>query len=78
MEMGGPNAYARMASTGDTREAQLTAAAGVSIDSLVAVWRQHVVNTEAEQTTMTPGLALMSLVWVATCGGLALGSSRWR
>jgi hypothetical protein len=78
MQMGGPEAYDRMVAAADTREAQLTAAAGVSIDSLVAVWRQHVVNTEAEQTTRTPGLALMSLVWVATCGGLALGSSRWR
>lgn len=78
MDMGGPNAYARMASAPDTREAQLSAAAGVSIDSLVSVWRRHVIQTEAQQTTMTPGLALMSLVWVTTCGGLALGSSRWR
>jgi hypothetical protein len=78
MEMGGADAYARMASVADTRETQLSAAAGVPIDSLVRAWRAHVVGAEVEQTTMTPGLALMSLVWVATCGGLALGSSRWR
>jgi hypothetical protein len=78
MSMGGPQAYARMLGAANTRSAQLAAASGVSIDSLVSRWRAQVVMTEADHTTMTPGVALMSLVWVTTCGGLALGSSRWR
>ena len=78
MQIGGENAYARMRQASDTRGAQLEAASGISTDSLVRVWRARVIMTEAPQTTMTPGLALMSLVWVSTCGVLALGSSRWR
>lgn len=78
MQLGGPGAYARMLAAPDDRGGKLTAAAAIPLDSLVARWRDKVVLTEAPQTTMTPGLALMSLVWVTTCGALALGSSRWR
>lgn len=78
MQIGGAQAYARMRRALGTRGGQLEAASGISIDSLVREWRAGAVMTEAQQTTMTPGLALMSLVWVSACGGLALGSSRWR
>ncbi|MDE3151924.1 MAG: hypothetical protein KGL93_06710 [Gemmatimonadota bacterium] len=78
MRMGGPGAYIRMLAAPDTVSAQLRAASGVSTDSLVRVWRSTVAGTPLENTTMTPGLAMMSVFWVATCGALALGSSRWR
>ena len=78
MTMGGPESFARMRAAPDSVVARLRAAAGVSTDSLVRRWRATVLAAEATHATMTPGLALMSLFWVATCGGLALGSSRWR
>ena len=78
MSIGGPESYRRMTDAPRVVRKELEAASGISADSLVQRWRASVVTTRAENTTMTPGLAIMSLVWVTTCGGLALGSSRWR
>ncbi|MGH7670073.1 MAG: hypothetical protein ACRENQ_11335 [Gemmatimonadaceae bacterium] len=78
MMIGGPQSYGRMASVPHAVQDQLEAAAGVSADALVRVWRASVLTTKAENTTMTPGLAIMSLFWVTACGALALGNSRWR
>jgi hypothetical protein len=78
MTMGGPQSYRRMLGAPRVVRAQLEAAAEISVDSLVRRWRAAVLTTEAEHTTMTPGLALISLLWAGTCGALALGSSRWR
>ncbi len=78
MAIGGPASYGRMIDAPEVLQAQLAAASGLPTDSLVARWRARVLTTKADNTTMTPGLALISLFWVATCGSLALGSSRWR
>lgn len=78
MTIGGRQSYARMVAAPHELSAQLDAASGLPTDSLVARWRTRVLTTKAANTTMPPGLAFMSLFWVATCGGLALGSSRWR
>lgn len=78
MTIGGRGSYARMVAAPPVLSAQLTAASRLPTDSLVARWRARVLTTKAANSTMTPGLAIMSLFWVAACGGLALGSSRWR
>ena len=78
MTIGGRGSYARMVTAPPVLSAQLTAASRLPTDSLVARWRARVLTTKAANNTMTPGLAAMSLFWVAACGGLALGSSRWR
>jgi hypothetical protein len=78
MTIGGPASFSQMQSASRDVDAQLRAASGLSTDSLVRRWRATVLTTEAPHTTMTPGLAFMSLFWVTTCGALALGSSRWR
>jgi hypothetical protein len=78
MTIGGTQSFARMLTAPSAVGARLQAASGISTDSLVRRWRAAVLTTEAPHTTMTAGLAVMSLFWVATCGALALGSSRWR
>jgi len=78
MSIGGATSFSRMRSASLDVNAQLRAASGISTDSLVRRWRAAVLTAEAQHTTMTPGLAFMSLFWVATCGAFALGSSRWR
>lgn len=78
MTIGGPVSFSRMRSASRDVDAQLRAASGISTDSLVRRWRTAVLTTEAQHTTMTPGLAFISLFWVTTCGALALGSPRWR
>lgn len=78
MDFGGPGAFARMLTAPNTVAARLQAASGIPTDSLVRVWRARIMHASAESTTMTPALALMSLFWAATCGALALRSSRWR
>ncbi len=78
MSIGGPTSFSRMRSASRGVNAQLRAASGISTDSLVRRWRAAVLTAEAQHTTMTPGLAFMSLFWVTTCGAFALGSSRWR
>ncbi len=78
MTIGGPVSFSRMQAASRDVDDQLRAASGISTDSLVRRWRTAVLTTEAQHTTMTPGLAFMSLFWVTTCGALALGSPRWR
>jgi hypothetical protein len=78
MTMGGPDAMARMAAAGTTRQQQLAAAAGIPTDSLIGLWRARVLEARAANPSINVGLALTSLVWAAICGALALGSSRWR
>ena len=78
LDLGGAAGFARLRAAPDSIGAQLAAAAGIPLDSLVARWRTAVVSTAAEHTTMTPGVAMMSICWVTACGALALRSSRWR
>ncbi len=78
LDVGGPDAFARMRSAPNDRRAQLEAAAGMPLDSLVAVWRSRALDARTSNPSMSWGMALASLVWVATCGALSLRSSPWR
>lgn len=78
LQLGGRDALARMLAAPDTRREQLAAAAGIPADSLAGLWRRRVLEARTSNPSITWGLAITSLIWTATCGGLALGSSRWR
>ncbi|MDE3052249.1 MAG: hypothetical protein KGJ70_00075 [Gemmatimonadota bacterium] len=78
LDLGGPDAVTRMEAAPDDRGAQLAAAGGIPVDSLVRVWRHDVVAARSSNPSMSWGMALTSLLWVAACGALALRSSPWR
>lgn len=76
--MGGSGATERLLLTRGDPSQRLAAAAGVSSDSVVRVWRQRVHDARVATEAMTPGVAASSLVWIFALGALALRSSRWR
>lgn len=78
LDVGGPDAFVRMRAAPDTRQAQLAAAAGMPVDSLVGLWRRRALQARTSNPSMNWGMALASLMWVATCGALSLRSSPWR
>ena len=79
MDLGGPDAMARMLAAPSGPEAQLGAASRVPTDSLLRAWRARVIAARPDNATISAGLAAVAMAWVAACGALALlGSSRWR
>ncbi len=78
LDLGGRDAVTRMRAAPDDRAARLAAAAGISADSLVRMWRRDVVAARSSNPSMSWGMALTSLLWVTACGALALRSSPWR
>jgi hypothetical protein len=78
LAIGGSGATERLLLTPGNPSQRLAAAAGVSTDSVVRVWRQRVHDARVATDAMTPGVAASSLVWILAFGALALRSSRWR
>ena len=78
MDLGGPEALARMLAAPGGPEAQLGAASRVPTDSLLRAWRSHLIAARPENATISMTLAAVAMAWAAACGALALGSSRWR
>lgn len=78
LDLGGPDAVTRLRAAPDRREAQLAASAGIPTDSLIRMWRGHVLAARSSNPSMSWGMALTSLLWVTACGALALRSSPWR
>lgn len=79
LELGGRGAFSRlMAATGRPVDAQLAAAAGISTDSLLALWRTRVLAARPSPVTLNPRGAWMALLWGLVFGLLAFGSTRWR
>lgn len=76
--IGGAGATERLLLTPGDPSQRLAAAAGVSTDSVVRVWRQRVHDARVAGDAMTPGIAASSLAWIFAFGALALRSSRWR
>jgi hypothetical protein len=76
---GGADAYARLLAPGDGTPAdRLTAASGLSIDSLVARWHDDVFASKPQPARTPASTALMALLWGTLCCALSLRSSRWR
>jgi hypothetical protein len=78
LDIGGPEALARMATAPDDPGAQLAVAAGIPLDSLLGIWQRNAVSVRAANPSVSWTLVISSLFWVAACGALALRSSPWR
>lgn len=75
--MGGEGAAQRLLE-GGTPAQRITAAARVSMDSLLRTWQQNVQSARAPSRDLSPGIALLSVAWILGLGALSTRSSRWR
>ena len=79
VELGGAGAYGRLLRPeGGSIEDRLAATAGVSVDSLLAVWRTRVVGSRPAPTTLTRSSGWIAFLWIVVATLLATRSSRWR
>lgn len=78
IQRGGPDAAARVLQARGTPEQQLEAVSGLPIDSLTAAWHSRIRNERVASDTMSAGMALTSLGWLALFGIMAARSKRWR
>jgi hypothetical protein len=78
LSVGGAEAPRRLVETPGGPNERLSAAAGMPIDSLVAIWQRRVRDARTPSDDMSPSIALASLSWILVLGGLSLRSSRWR
>src|SRR5574341_1731 len=79
LDVGGRDAYGRLLSRPDRPlEGRLAAAAGLSSDSLFALWRHRVLAARPRTVGLSPGGAWAAVLWSTILGILALRSTRWR
>lgn len=79
LELGGDSAYSRLVSRAQMSIAdRLSAAAGVSSDSLLAAWHAALIAARPEPTTFTPILGATAIGWVLVLLAVASRSTRWR
>jgi len=79
LELGGPGAYDRLLANPRAPLAdRLAAAAGVSTDSAIAVWRNRVTALAPTSAKVPARSAWAAFGWALVFGVLALRSSRWR
>src|SRR5262249_36883043 len=77
LRLGGPDGYARLrAAAGQPIPAQLEAASGVPLDSILAEWHRAVVAARPTPVAASSASLMTAALWVCLCGGLALRSSR--
>jgi hypothetical protein len=79
LRLGGRAAYHRLVATPREPIAdRLAGAAGMSIDSLVALWRSEILASRPAPVTLPPWGPWAALGWTAVFAFCALRSSRWR
>src|SRR6266550_2257663 len=79
LRRGGREAYHRLVATpGAPIADRLASAAGVSVDSLVALWRSEILAARPAPVTLPPRGPWAALGWTAVFAVCALRSSRWR
>jgi len=79
LRLGGREAYHRLVATPDAPIAdRLAGAAGVSVDSLVTLWRSEILAARPAPVTLPPWGPWAALGWTAVFAVCALRSSRWR
>lgn len=78
IQIGGPDAAARVLSAQGTPEEQLAAVARLPIDSLVVRWHGQIRNHRVVSDNMSAEMALGSIGWIAVLGFLAMRNKRWR
>ena len=79
LEVGGDGALGRLvrADSGSIGE-RLSRAAGVTRDSLVAVWRARILAAEPGSTTLTRVAGWTAFAWILVATVIATRSTRWR
>ena len=79
LRLGGREAYHRLVATpGKPIADRLAGAAGVSVDSLVSLWRSEILAARPAPVTVPPWGPWAALGWTAVFAVCALRSSRWR
>jgi hypothetical protein len=78
VRMGGPRAVERILSSAGTPSDAIAAGAGVPIDSVLRVWQKNVHDEAIGSETLTVGMVLTALFWIAVLLVLATRISRWR
>ncbi len=79
LEIGGPEAWSRIVAAHPARpEAALTAASGLTADSLLARWKNRIVALRPVEGPLQPTTALLAAGWVGALLLGTLGASRWR
>jgi hypothetical protein len=77
--MGGEGTYARIStSSGSSVEERLAAAVGVEPDTLIAGWREAVLDVRPRTQAVSGWEGLGALAWVFVLAFLGTRSSRWR
>lgn len=79
LRFGGRDAFTRLTAHPDAPLAErLEAAAGASVDSLIAHWRTTILASRPAPVTLPPFVWWIALAWTAVFALCALRSSRWR
>ena len=78
LRMGGEGAYGRLRRASGSVEERLSAAAGVSGDSLITTWRAALIDAAGQPTSTTVPIGLTAVFWALTFAAIGLRSTRWR
>lgn len=79
IDVGGPGAYDRLLATvRRPMRDRLAAAARMSVDSLLGIWRARVLAARPESLALGAKAAWAAVLWTVLLGFMALRSSRWR
>ena len=74
--LGGAGALQRLIASDTAPSSRLAAAAKVPLDTLLAQWLHNVRTRGTAWENLTPGLALIAIVWIVAIGALSLRISR--
>ena len=78
LRTGGERAYGGLGRASGTVEQRLAAAAGVSGDSLITIWRAALIDAAGQPTAATLPIGLTAVFWTLVFAALGLRSTRWR
>lgn len=78
LRTGGEGAYGRLRRASGTVEQRLAAAAGVSGDSLITIWRAALIDAAGQPTAATLPIGSAAVFWTLVFAALGLRSTRWR
>lgn len=77
LDQGGPRAFSRLLETRGPLRHTLEAAAGVPVDSVVAIWRVQVLASRPRTVITRPVLAVTAALWGLIFLAAATRTSRW-
>ena len=79
LQVGGPDAARRLrTSTESTVALQISAASGVSVDSVIGLWQQRLMESRPHSPLPDAGFVLVSLGVIVVCGAWATKGQPWK